>query len=149
VEPGFFGLHAKPRLHSRVRGKNNEIKHQENYVYVPAGFRHHGVSGGLLRRQDATALFDLSQGPSHLKIDFKAKVVTQAGEESGRKSDIKSMTTDLDGKLIIQGVEDGAPDTRDGAGWTISIMDPEGTMVMATAADGFAVVALGACVPLP
>jgi hypothetical protein len=89
------------------------------------------------------------QGPSHLNIDFKAKIVTQAGEESGRKSDIKSMTTDLDGKLIIQGVEDGAPNTRDGAGWTISIMDPEGTMVMATAADGFAVVGLGACVPLP
>ena len=89
------------------------------------------------------------RGPSHLSIDFKAKVVTQAGEESGRKSDIKSMTTDLDGKLIIQGVEDGAPDTRDGAGWTISIMDPEGTMVMATAADGFAVVGLGACVPMP
>lgn len=92
---------------------------------------------------------DEIQGPSHLEIDFKAKVVTQAGEESGRKSDIKSMTTDLDGKLIIQGVEDGAPDTRDGAGWTISVMDPEGTMVMATAADGFAVVALGACVPQP
>jgi hypothetical protein len=89
------------------------------------------------------------QGPSHLKIDFKAKVVTQAGEEAGRKSDIKSVTTDLDGKLIIQGVEDGNPETRDGAGWSISIMDPEGTMVMATAADGFAVVALGACVPLP
>ena len=32
------------------------------------------------------------QGPSHLNIDFKAKVVTQAGEESGRKSDIKSVT---------------------------------------------------------
>jgi len=89
------------------------------------------------------------RGPSHLSIDFKKKVVTQAGEEDGRKSEIKSMTTDLDGKLILQGVEDGAPDTRDGAGWTISIMDPEGTMVMATAADGFAVVALGACVPTP
>ena len=89
------------------------------------------------------------QGPSHLNIDFKAKVVTQPGEEDGRKSDIKSVTTNLDGKLILQGVEDGAPDTRDGAGWTISIMDPEGTMVMATAADGFAVVALGACVPTP
>jgi len=89
------------------------------------------------------------QGPSHLKIDFKAKTVTHAGEESGRKSDIKSMTSDLDGKVIIQGVEDGDTETRDGAGWTISIMDPEGTMVMATAADGFAVVGLGACVPLP
>ena len=49
----------------------------------------------------------------------------------------------------IQGVEDGNPEMRDGAGWTISIMDPEGTMVMAVAGDGFAVVGLGACVPKP
>ena len=40
-------------------------------------------------------------------------------------------------------------EVRDGAGWTISIMDPEGTMVMAVAGDGFAVVGLGACVPKP
>jgi hypothetical protein len=25
---------------------------------------------------------------------------------------------------------------RDGAGWTISVMDPEGTMVLAVAGDG-------------
>ncbi len=92
---------------------------------------------------------DQIQGVSHMTIDFSKKMITRAGEESEQKSDIKSVTTDLDGKLIIQGVEDGDPDTRDGAGWTISIMDPEGTMVMATAADGFAVVGLGACVPMP
>ncbi len=92
---------------------------------------------------------DEIQGVSHLDIDFAKKVITKAGEESAQKSDIKSITTDLDGKLIIQGVEDGDPETRDGAGWTISIMDPEGTMVMATAADGFGVLGLGACVPKP
>ncbi len=92
---------------------------------------------------------DQIQGVSHMNIDFSKKIITKAGEESEQKSDIKSVTTDLDGKLIIQGVEDGDPETRDGAGWTISVMDPEGTMVMATAADGFAVVGLGACVPMP
>jgi hypothetical protein len=92
---------------------------------------------------------DQIQGFSHLNIDFSNKVITKAGEEFEQKSDIKTVTTDIDGKLIIQGVEDGDPETRDGAGWTISIMDPEGTMVMATAADGFAVVGLGACVPQP
>lgn len=92
---------------------------------------------------------DQIQGVSHLNIDFAKKVITRAGEESEQKSDIKSVTTDLDGKMIIQGVEDGDPETRDGAGWSISIMDPEGTMVMATAGDGFAVVGLGACVPKP
>lgn len=89
------------------------------------------------------------QGVSHLNIDFSQKVITRAGEDSAQKSNIKSILTDLDGKLIIQGIEDGEADVRDGAGWTISIMDPEGTMVMAVAGDGFAVVGLGACVPRP
>lgn len=86
---------------------------------------------------------------SHLNVDFKSKTLTRAGEESAQKSDIKSVTAGLDGKLFIQGVEDGEADVRDGAGWSISIMDPEGTMVMAIAGDGFAVVGLGACVPKP
>ena len=87
------------------------------------------------------------QGASHLNIDFSKKVVTKAGEKSAQKSTIESVKTNVDGKLIIQGIEDGEADVRDGAGWTISIMDPEGTMVMAVAGDGFAVVGLGACVP--
>ena len=42
-----------------------------------------------------------------------------------------------------------APLNAKSAGWTISIMNPEGTMVLAAAGDGFAVVGLGACVPKP
>ncbi len=89
------------------------------------------------------------QGVSHLDIDFIKKTVTRAGEESAQKSDIESVKTGIDGKLIIQGIEDGQADVRDGAGWTISIMDPEGTMVMAVAGDGCAVVGMGGCVPRP
>lgn len=89
------------------------------------------------------------QGVSHLDIDFKAKTVKRAGVESKQQSVIERVKTGVDGKLIIQGIENGQEEIRDGAGWTISIMDPEGTMVMATAGDGFAVVGLGACVPKP
>ena len=89
------------------------------------------------------------QGVSHLDIDFANKTITRAGEQSAQKSDIESVKTGIDGKLIIQGIEDGQADVRDGAGWTISIMDPEGTMVMAVAGDGFAVVGMGGCVPKP
>ena len=88
-------------------------------------------------------------GVSHFDIDFSKKVVTCAGVESQQQSRIESVKTDIDGKIIIQGIEDGQPGERDGAGWSISIMDPEGTMVMAVAGDGFAVVGLGACVPKP
>ncbi len=89
------------------------------------------------------------QGVSHLDIDFSKKIITRAGEESEQQSTIERVVSGLDGKLILQGIEDGQPDVRDGAGWTISILNPEGTMVMTTAGDGFAVVGLGACVPKP
>ena len=88
-------------------------------------------------------------GFAHLYIDFDSKLVTRAGEESGQKSSIENIETRVDGKLIIQGIEDGSPDVRDGAGWSIAIMNPEGTMTMAVAGDGFSTVGLGACVPRP
>ena len=91
---------------------------------------------------------DEIDAPAHLDIDFKKKLIIQPGVESEKKSTIKSVET-VDNKLFIQSIEDGAENVRDGAGWTISIMDPEGTMVMAVAADGFGVIALGACVPKP
>ncbi len=69
--------------------------------------------------------------------------------ESPQQSPIKNVETGVDGKLIIQCVEDGQEGVRDGAGWIISVMIPEGTMVMAVASDGFGVVGLGACVPKP
>ena len=86
---------------------------------------------------------------SHFDVDFRKKVVIRAGQESAQKSTIRDVQVGLDGKLIIQGVEDGEADERDGAGWTISIMDPEGTMVMAIAGDGFGVIGLGGCTPKP
>lgn len=88
-------------------------------------------------------------GVTHLDIDFDKKLVTRAGVESPQQSPIENIETSVDGKLIIQGIEDGQEGVRDGAGWSISIMDPEGTMVLAAAGDGFAVVGLGACVPKP
>ena len=89
------------------------------------------------------------RGVSHLDIDFSKKLITRAGEKSAQKSAIESIKTDIDGKLIIQGIEDGGAGVRDGAGWNISIMDPEGTMMLAVAGDGFAIVGMGACVPKP
>ena len=89
------------------------------------------------------------RGVSHFEIDFGKKLITRAGVESQQKSVIERVETDVDGKLIVQGAEDGQKDERDGAGWSISIMDPEGTMTLAVAGDGFGVVGLGACVPKP
>ena len=58
---------------------------------------------------------------------------------------IAVMVEYLDGKLVLQGADDGLEDVRDGAGWTMSINESTGEMVMTTAGDGFAVVVFGAC----
>ena len=57
---------------------------------------------------------------------------------------------DAGGLSLLGGYGTGSDeDERDGAGWSVSIMDPEGTMVMAIAGDGFGIVGLGACAPKP
>jgi hypothetical protein len=51
----------------------------------------------------------------------------------------------VDGKLILQGAEEGRPDVRDGFGWTIAIMEDSGHMVLSASGDMVAISAFGAC----
>ena len=51
----------------------------------------------------------------------------------------------LIGSLVLQGVEDGHEDEKDGTGWTISIATQTGRMVGTAAADRAAIVIFGAC----
>ena len=53
----------------------------------------------------------------------------------------------VDGKLILQGAEDGQMDVRDGTGWTIAISEETGKMVMTASGDQVGFVAFGACTP--
>ena len=51
----------------------------------------------------------------------------------------------LDGKLILQGADDGVEDVRDGLAWSMSISEDTGKMVLSASGDGFAMVVFGAC----
>jgi hypothetical protein len=51
----------------------------------------------------------------------------------------------LDGKLILQGADDGVEDVRDGLAWSMAISEDTGKMVLSAAGDGFAMVVFGAC----
>lgn len=51
----------------------------------------------------------------------------------------------LDGKLVLQGADDGVEDVRDGLAWSMSISEDTGKMVLSASGDGFAVVVFGAC----
>ncbi len=53
----------------------------------------------------------------------------------------------VDGKLILQGAEDGYQSVRDGLGWTITIAEDTGRVVMTASGDKVAFVVFGACLP--
>ena len=65
-----------------------------------------------------------------------------------RTSQIKQLEH-IDGKLIIQGAEDGVEGVRDGVGFTLAISEESGEFVLSASGDAVAFVVFGACTPLP
>ena len=83
--------------------------------------------------------------PDFFLIDTGKKLISAAPESASTSTTAIERVEHLDGKLMLQGADDGIKDVRDGAGWTMSINETTGKMVMTTAGDGFAVVIFGAC----
>ncbi len=85
--------------------------------------------------------------PNFLFINFKKKRIT-ASKEGGvqRTSKIENRER-IDGKLIVQGIEDGVKGVRDGLGWSIAISESTGKMVVTGSGDQVGFVAFGACTP--
>ena len=81
--------------------------------------------------------------PRFLKINIKRKRIEAVGGAGGT-SKIDHIER-VDGKLIVQGVEDGLEDVRDGVGYSIAISEATGDMVLSAAGDGVSFSAFGAC----
>jgi hypothetical protein len=101
-------------------------------------------AGGECYRVTAESI----SAPQFLRIDFKKKSIraTQASEDE-RTTMIERMER-VDGKLIIQGAEDGIEGVRDGLGWSLAIAEETGKMVLTGSGDAVAFVVFGACTPL-
>jgi hypothetical protein len=83
--------------------------------------------------------------PDFFLVDAGKKLISATPESGSTATTSIERVEHLDGKLMLQGADDGIKDVRDGAGWTMSINEATGKMVMSTAGDGFAVVVFGAC----
>ena len=83
--------------------------------------------------------------PRFYVIDVKKKIIHPI-KESGmnRVSPIERIES-VDGKIILQGAEDGIEGVRDGLGWTVAIVEDTGEMVLTASGDGVAFVVYGAC----
>ena len=83
--------------------------------------------------------------PRFLSINFKdKKIVVPHGSQKGRTSAIERLEH-IDGKLIIEGAEDGVEGVRDGMGWSMAINEESGDMVLTASGDRVRFVIFGAC----
>ena len=86
--------------------------------------------------------------PRFLKIDLNKKTIGPVSESDARPDSAIECMERVDGKLILQGAEDGYESVRDGLGWTIAISEGTGKVVMTASGDQVAFVVFGACLPL-
>lgn len=86
--------------------------------------------------------------PQFLRIDFRKKNIS-ATRASGDKRTTKIERMErIDGKLVLQGVEDGEEGVRDGLGWSLAIGEATGKLVLTASGDQVGFVIFGACTPL-
>ena len=82
-----------------------------------------------------------------MSINFEQKTISapQWGEDQP-PSRIKNLEH-IDGKLVLQGAEDGVKEVHDGLGWTIAISEETGKMVITGSGEQMGIVIFGACIP--
>ena len=84
--------------------------------------------------------------PTFIWVDMKKDRIRTNQNSNGAPI---ANRTEIDGRHILQGAEDGSPDTVDGAGWTLSIEDSTGRFAAAIAVEQATLSLFGACTELP
>ncbi len=85
--------------------------------------------------------------PQFLKIDFANKTIRPAAAGNDTPATTIERQEVIDGKLILQGAEDGYDKIRDGLGWSMAISEATGQVVLTASGDQVAFVIFGACIP--
>jgi len=85
--------------------------------------------------------------PRFIRVDVKNKQLTTGTAADPRKTAIERMEQ-VEGKLMLQGAEDGREGQRDGVAWSMAVSADNGDMVLTASGDGVAFVVFGACTSL-
>jgi hypothetical protein len=97
--------------------------------------------GGECLRSDAASV----NLPYFVKVDVADKVLrVPQGDGDARSTPIQAVTH-LDGKLILQGAEDGDAEEQDAVGWTMSIDEDDGGMIFSASRERAGFIIFGAC----
>jgi hypothetical protein len=81
----------------------------------------------------------------HLDVDIAKKAVRLEGVTADLTSRITNVET-VEGKLILQGIDNGLTTETDGGAWAMSINQTYGSMIFTVAGHDVAFVGMGACV---
>lgn len=84
--------------------------------------------------------------PNFFNVDTGNKVLTGKHDGGIDATTPIERLEHLDGKLILQGADDGIESQNDGSGWTLVINEASGKMSMTASGDGFVLVVFGACI---
>ena len=87
------------------------------------------------------------QLPQFLRIDFANKTINPAVAGDDTPGTTIERQEVIDGKLILQGAEDGYEKMRDGLGWTMAISEQNGQVVLTASGEQVAFVVFAACIP--
>lgn len=83
--------------------------------------------------------------PQFIRIDFSANAMSAEGVDDDKKVSQIERSETVDGKLMLQGAEDGVEGVRDGLGWTLAIAQETGKMSLTASGDDVGFVIFGAC----
>jgi hypothetical protein len=83
--------------------------------------------------------------PNFLRIDFKKQKLSATFADGSQKISPIVNLEKIDGKVILQGAEDGIEGVRDGLGWSLAIDEKNGKMVLTASGDAVAFAMFGAC----
>ena len=86
--------------------------------------------------------------PRFLRIDFAGQQITRTKPGGDDVTSPIERSEEVDGRLILQGAEDGVEGVPDGIGWSLSIDQASGDMVLTASGADVAFVIFGACTPL-
>ena len=99
--------------------------------------------GGECLRKDAASV----NLPYFVMVDVAEQTLKVPNlEGDDRVSPIKTVTKSLDGKLILQGAEDGSESEDDAIGWTMSIDEDDGRMIFSASREEVGFIIFGACI---
>ena len=83
--------------------------------------------------------------PRFLKIDFAEQRIMRTRPNGNDVSSQIERSEVVDGRMILQGAEDGFEGVSDGIGWSVSIDQETGDMVITGSGEQVGFVIFGAC----